>query len=319
MDMDVTAKFRADISDMAAKMAALDKQLKGLGDSAEDAGKKIGDRMQEAGQKMTNVGKKMSLAITAPLAGIGIAAAKTSMDFETSLSKMVGLVGLTTDEVDGMRDSVLQLAGATAKSPQELADALFVVTSAGLRGDAAIQALDQAARASAAGLGETADIARSVAGAVNAYGTANLSAAKATDVIVATARAGNFETSQFAAAVGRVLPFAKQAGSSIEDGAVGKPDSLGFRQSKRLLLVLCDAGHAPHGGRCLGQVERGDARGDPQEPNEDRQGCGQLGAGKRPLGLARRTALRDVPLHLHAGSLLPAPANLQRASGVGPR
>ena len=164
MEMDVTAKFRADIADMTAKMNTLNKQLKGVGDAADDASKTISQKFQDAGKKMTDVGKKMSLAVTAPLAGVGIAAAKTSMDFETSLSKMVGLVGLTSDEVDGMKDSILELSGATAKAPQELADAMFVVTSAGLRGDAALQALDQAARASAAGLGDTADIARSVAG-----------------------------------------------------------------------------------------------------------------------------------------------------------
>ena len=222
MDMDVTAKFRADISDMAAKMSALDKQMKGLGGAADNASKSISQRFTDAGKSMTDAGKKMSLAITAPLVGIGIAAAKTSMDFEKSLSTMVGLVGLTNDEVDSLRGTILKLAGDTAKAPQELADAMFVVTSAGLRGEAAVAALEQAARASAAGLGETADIARSVAGAVNAYGAANLDAATATDVIVATARAGNFETSQFAAAIGRVLPFAKQAGSSIQDmgGAV---------------------------------------------------------------------------------------------------
>ena len=222
MDMDVTAKFRADISDMAAKMSALDKQMKGLGDSADNASKSISQRFNDAGKSMTDAGKKMSLAVTAPLVGIGIAAAKTSMDFEKSLSTMVGLVGLTNDEVESFRGTILQLAGDTAKAPQELADAMFVVTSAGLRGEAAVSALEQAARASAAGLGETADIARSVAGAVNAYGAANLDAATATDVIVATARAGNFETSQFAGAIGRVLPFAKQAGASIQDmgGAV---------------------------------------------------------------------------------------------------
>jgi TP901 family phage tail tape measure protein len=222
MDMDVTAKFRADISDMAAKMSALDKQMKGLGDAAGAASKTISEKFTAAGKTMTDAGKKMSLAITAPLAGIGIAAVKTSVDFEKSLSTMVGLVGLTNDEVESLRGTILQLAGSTAKAPQELADAMFVVTSAGLRGEAAVAALDQAARASAAGLGTTADIARSVAGAVNAYGAANLDAANATDVIVATARAGNFETSQFAASIGRVLPFAKQAGASLEDmgGAV---------------------------------------------------------------------------------------------------
>jgi phage tail tape measure protein, TP901 family, core region len=83
-------------------------------------------------------------------------------------------------------------------------------------------ALESAAKAGAAGLGETNDIARAVAGSINAYGSDVLNAAEATDVIVATARAGNFETSQFAGALGRVLPFAKQAGASMEDlgGAV---------------------------------------------------------------------------------------------------
>ncbi len=174
------------------------------------------------GTSMSSVGKKMTMGLTLPIVAIGAAATKMFMDFDSSMTKITSLVGISKDEVDKMRASVLQLSGQTAKSPQELADALFVVTSAGLRGTAAIDALTAAAKASAAGLGETADIARAVAGSVNAYGEANLSAAKATDIIVATARAGNFETSQFAAALGRVLPFAKQAGASLEEvgGAV---------------------------------------------------------------------------------------------------
>ncbi|HEY7822386.1 MAG TPA: phage tail tape measure protein, partial [Acidimicrobiia bacterium] len=196
-DTTVTAKFRADTSDVKTKLDALQKQFE-----------ETQNKLSSAGAKMSSAGKKLTLGVTTPLVGIGVAAAKTAMDFETSMSKIVGLVGLSTDEVDGMRDSVLELSGATAKAPAELSDALFVVTSAGLRGEEALDALESAAKASTAGLGETADIARSVAGAMNAYGPATLDAARATDVIVATARAGNFETSQFAGAIGRVLPFA---------------------------------------------------------------------------------------------------------------
>lgn len=183
---------------------------------------KASGTLQTAGQKMTAVGGSLTRSVTLPLVGVGVAAVAMSAQFESSMSKIVGLVGIASDEVDGMRDSVLQISGATAKSPVELADALFVVTSAGLRGENAMGALDSAARASAAGLGETTDIARALSGAMNAYGADTLDAARATDVIVATARAGNFETSQFAAAIGRVLPFAKQAGASFEDmgGAV---------------------------------------------------------------------------------------------------
>jgi len=177
---------------------------------------------QSTARKMQDVGKKMSMALTAPLVGIGVAAAKSAMDFDDAMTKITSLVGIGAQEVDGMRQEVLGLAGETAKAPNELADALFVVTSAGLRGQEAMSALESASKASAAGLGNTADIARSVAGAVNTYGTEVLNASKATDIIVATARAGNFETSQFAAALGNVLPFASAAEASLEDvgGAV---------------------------------------------------------------------------------------------------
>jgi TP901 family phage tail tape measure protein len=174
------------------------------------------------GTSMKNAGRSLSMNLTAPLALAGGAAVNLAVDFDSSMTKIVSLVGIAGDEVNGMRTEVLKLSGETAKSPKELADGLFVLTSAGLRGDDALSALEQSAKASAAGLGETNDIARAVAGAMNAYGTDVIDASKATDIITATARAGNFEVSQFSGALGKVLPFAKQAGASLEDvgGAV---------------------------------------------------------------------------------------------------
>jgi TP901 family phage tail tape measure protein len=182
----------------------------------------VGDQVQAVGRSVSKFGKSMTVGVTLPIVGVGVAATKMAMDFDESMTKIVSLVGLSRDQVQEMRGDVLRLAGETAKAPQELAEALFVVTSAGLRGADAISALEMSAKAGAAGLGETKDIARAVAGALNAYGTETLSAARATDIIVATARAGNFETSQFAASLGNVLPFAKQAQGSMEDvgGAV---------------------------------------------------------------------------------------------------
>ena len=212
-EMDVTARFRADVSDMKSKMS----QVQGSFKKTTAEASALQAKMAATGQTMTNVGKKMSLAVTLPLVGLGVAATKMSMDFDASMVKITSLVGIASEEVDGMKKSVLALSGETAKSPKELADALFVVTSAGLRGQEALDALEASAKAGAAGLGETGDIARAVAGSMNAYGAETLSAARATDIIVATARAGNFETSQFAGALGRVLPFAKQAGASLEE------------------------------------------------------------------------------------------------------
>lgn len=215
---EVVARFTADISDVQSKMAG----VRGAFDAVSDAAAFSSAQIRNVGQTMADVGTKMTVGITLPLAGVAAAATNAAMSFETSMTKIIGLVGIASDEVGRMGDEVLAMSGAVGKSPDELAAGLFVVTSAGLRGSEAMAVLGNSARAGAAGLGETNDIARAVAGALSAYGSEVLSASDATDAIVATARAGNFETSQFAAAIGRVLPFAQQAGASFQEmgGAV---------------------------------------------------------------------------------------------------
>jgi TP901 family phage tail tape measure protein len=208
----------SDITKARKELDAAEASLKGISEEL----LKTSRRFQNAGRALGTVGTALTSAVTLPLVGVGVAAVSMAANFSESMSKITALVGIAADEVKLMESSVLSLSRETAKSPQELADALFVVTSAGLRGAEAMEALEVAAKAGAAGLGATNDIARVVAGAMNAYGRETLSAARATDVIVATARAGNFATDQFAGALGRVLPFAKQAQASLEDvgGAV---------------------------------------------------------------------------------------------------
>lgn len=176
-----------------------------------------GTKMEGFGRKASQVGGTMTRRLTLPLVAAGGAAVKTFTDFDQSMGKIVGLVGVSTKQVDAWGKQVLSLGGKIGKPPTELADALFTVTSAGFRGADAMDVLTAAGKASAAGLGETRSIAEAVTGAINAYGKKNLEASHATDILVATARAGNFETSQLAGALGRVTPFAKTAGASFED------------------------------------------------------------------------------------------------------
>lgn len=214
----VVARFTADISDVQSKMNTARAAFASVGEAASWSSQRIA----AVGQSMADVGKKMTVGVTLPLGGLAVAASNAAMSFETNMTKITALVGIASDEVARMGDEILTTATSLGKSPDELAGGLFVVTSAGLRGAEAMATLNNAARAGAAGLGETNDIARAVSGALSAYGSDVLSASEATDAIVATARAGNFETSQFAAAIGRVLPFAQQAGASFQDmgGAV---------------------------------------------------------------------------------------------------
>jgi len=76
-------------------------------------------------------------------------------DFDKSMTQIKTLVGIASDEVDQMGKVAIQMAKDTGVSAKDAADALFFITSAGLRGSDALAVLEQSLKASAIGLGET--------------------------------------------------------------------------------------------------------------------------------------------------------------------
>ena len=179
----------------------------------------IGDSVKSIGKSMTTLGASFTKAITVPIAGASVAIFKFGKDFEKEISKVVGLVGVSSDTVEAWKNDILKMAPDVSKTPNELADAMFFVTSAGLRGAEALDVLRTSARASAAGLGETKTIADLVTSAMNAYGSENLSAAKATDIITAAVREGKAEAFELAASMGQVLPLASELGVTFDQVA----------------------------------------------------------------------------------------------------
>ena len=176
----------------------------------------MGNAMRTSGTRMREMGTQavfLGGALTALAAGPAFLAGR----FETSFVKIENLVGESREALEELKPAVLDLAGETARSPQELADALFVVESGGLRGAEALETLDASARAAALGMGQTGDIARVTTQAILAFRSQNLTAARAVNVLVGTARAGNFETSQLANAFGRALPLAAELGVRFSD------------------------------------------------------------------------------------------------------
>lgn len=169
------------------------------------------------GKKATSAGKSLSTNLTLPMVAAGAAALKSAIGFESSMTKIQSLVGLSAEAVAGFAEDVKGLAGETARAPQELADAMFFVTSAGLRGAEATEVLEASAKAAAVGLGETAVIADLATSALNAYGAENLSATDATDVLTAAVREGKLDASELAASMGSVLPVASAMGVNFNE------------------------------------------------------------------------------------------------------
>lgn len=177
----------------------------------------FGSSLSSLGNKFTSIGSSLSKFVTLPLAAAGAAVLKLGTDFETSMESIIGLVGVSREQVNLWKKDLIKLGPELGKSPNELADALFFITSAGLKGAEALDILTMSAKASSVGLGETKVVADLVTSAMNAYGKENLSASKATDILVAAVREGKAEASALASAMGGVLPIASAMGVEFDE------------------------------------------------------------------------------------------------------
>ena len=176
-------------------------------------------KLSAFGSKMQNVGKSMTTKLTLPLVAVGAASVKMAFDFDKSMTSITALVGVGADEVAKMGDTAKKMAVDTGKSANEAAEALFFITSAGLRGEKAMGVLEASLKAAAVGLGETKTIADLSTSALNAYGEENLSASGATDILTAAVREGKLEASQLAGAMGGVIPIASNMGVRFDEVA----------------------------------------------------------------------------------------------------
>lgn len=177
-----------------------------------------------AEQKLTGFEKKVSATsvllrstLATALAGAALEGIKMAAGLETSFEKIRNLVGITGRDLETLKEGVKGISEITGRGQQELADALFVVTSAGLRGSQALDVLESSAKASAVGMGDMREIARTTTAIMQAYGDKVGSAARVTDVLTGIVREGNLAAEELAPSLGKVIGVAAKLGVSIEE------------------------------------------------------------------------------------------------------
>lgn len=168
-----------------------------------------------------------------------VAAVRAQVEFSRTFTQMQTLAGVTAQQVAGLSEAVRTMAVNTGQGPQDLANALYFISSSGFEAQEALGVLEASARGAAIGLGTTATVADAVTSAMNAYGHANLSAADATGIMTQAVRMGKVEADQLAAALGNVIPIAAQTGVSFRDinAAVAAMSLSGLTASEAVTAV----------------------------------------------------------------------------------
>lgn len=176
----------------------------------------LGTKISGLGTKMAALGRSFTMA-TIPVALLSGVMVKSAIDYEDTLNKTMRLADASVADTKRWSKEIIALSADVGRGPQELAEALYFVTSSGIPAAAAMDVLKVSAKAAAVGMGDAKTVADLLTSVINAYGASNITAAESADIVTATVRRGKGEADAFAHSMGRMAPQAAALGVSFND------------------------------------------------------------------------------------------------------
>lgn len=199
----VVAKLIADVGEFNAAMGASEAKLTGF---------------SAAQQKLAGAGKVAMLALGVAAAGVAYESVKLAASFDQTMELIHTQAGASQQEVERLKNSVLDLAPATGIGPEKLAEGLYHIESTGFRGQQAMDILKAAAQDAAMGLADLDTVTYALSGTMSVGMKDIKDAADATAYLNTIVGMGDMKMDKLAAAIGTgVLPSFKSAGLGMKD------------------------------------------------------------------------------------------------------
>ena len=213
-------KLQTELGQVEADLRSLSSTLGKQEEAWTKLSKKVdaaADKMQVSGEKMRSIGRNMTTYMTTPLVAMGVAAAKTGMDFEAQMSRVGAISQATGKELGQLNKQALELGASTSKSASEVALGMENLAAMGFEVNEIIGAMPgviAAAEASGEDMALTADV---MAAAINAFGLEASDASHVADVLAQAANQSAADINDMGYAFKYAAPVAKMLGISLEE------------------------------------------------------------------------------------------------------
>lgn len=212
----------------------------------DSVGKKVDDTSKGFRDKLGSDLKLGMLAAGAAIVGLGVSAVKMAGDFNAGLTTLVTGAGELPKNLGLVHDQMLQISTATGTMTQDLVAGEYMVNSAGQKGTQALTTLKDAAEGAKVGAASLQDVANGVTTEMTDYASAHLTAAQATNTLIAATAAGKTHLADLANAMASVLPTSAAVGVKLTDvaGAMatmtaeGTPAADAATYLRQMLLAL---------------------------------------------------------------------------------
>jgi len=184
--------------------------------SFERAMKKAQKKLKKFGSNLKKTGKNMTMGLTAPIVGLGVASLKTFADFEQGMLKVKAISGATDSQFKALTDSAKKLGSTTMFTASQVAELQLNLSKLGFDPQSILdssQAILNLAQATDSDLAQAATVAAST---MNAFGLEAKDMTMISDVMADAFSSSALDLEKFQTAMASVAPVAREAGQDIQ-------------------------------------------------------------------------------------------------------
>lgn len=190
-------------------------------------------KAEKVGGTLTSVGQKL-LPLSTSIAGLGVAAVKTTADFDSEMSKVSAISGATGTDLDKLRGKAREMGAKTKFSASEAAQGMQYMAMAGWKTQDMMDGLEgimNLAAASGEDLASTSDI---VTDALTAFGLSAKDSSHFSDILAAASSDANTNVSMMGETFKYAAPVLGSLGYTAEDAAlaIGLMANAGIKSSQ---------------------------------------------------------------------------------------
>lgn len=170
--------------------------------------KSVGSTMQNVGGKMASFGKNMTMKVTTPIVGAGVAITGLSNKFKEGMAKVSTISDETQVPIGELREEIVKLSDDTGESVNSLAEAEYQAISAGIQTADSVQFVADATKVAKAGFTDSTTAVDGLSSVLNAYGLKASETGRISDEMFMAIKDGKTSFGELASSMGGVLPIA---------------------------------------------------------------------------------------------------------------
>lgn len=180
----------------------------------------LGEQFKQIGSKMTEAGKSMTMYVTAPLAAVGAAGAKSFAEVDKTMQLTNSTMGNTAEQAEMLNKAMKDAAANSTYGMSDAATATLNFARAGLSAKQAASALAPAMNLAAGEGGNLDTVSGGLVATINGFGGSFDEAAQYADVFANACNNSALDIDSLSQSMSVAAPIFSAAGYKVNDAAL---------------------------------------------------------------------------------------------------